>query len=118
MFVALVTATFLLPAPATAQLWLWEPAPAPAPAPAPDPTPPPPTRRPTAPPPTLPTGGNFINYIDKEPDWLLGKCEGDCDRDEVRLLFGDRQSYSQFFVLRLRMSHIYFILLFALLALF
>ena len=72
-----------LPAPATAQLWPWEPAPAPVPAPVP--TPRPPTRQPTPKPPTLPTGGNSLNYIDKEPEWLLGKCEGDCDRDEVSM---------------------------------
>lgn len=82
LLLLLAAASFSLK-PASAQFWPWEPAPAPAPAP--EPTPRPPTRRPTPLPPTLPTGGTFINHIDNEPDWLLGKCEGDCDKDEVRL---------------------------------
>ena len=77
----------LLAAPAAAQFeaaehdastswWQSEPAPGPAPTvPAPVPT---------VPPPTLPTGSNRLVYIDREPEWKLGKCEGDCDKDEVR----------------------------------
>ena len=77
----------LLAAPASAQFeaaehdastswWQSEPAPGPAPTvPAPVPT---------VPPPTLPTGSNRLVYIDREPEWKLGKCEGDCDKDEVR----------------------------------
>lgn len=52
--------------------------------PAPGPAPTVPVPVPTVPPPTLPTGSNRLVYIDREPDWKLGKCEGDCDKDEVR----------------------------------
>mmetsp|Transcript_33108 Transcript_33108/g.71650 ORF Transcript_33108/g.71650 Transcript_33108/m.71650 type:complete len:755 (+) Transcript_33108:240-2504(+) len=45
--------------------------------PNPEPTRPPPTR----PPPTLPTGGNNLQDRGDEPDWKLGRCEGDCDRN-------------------------------------
>ena len=84
----------LLAAPAAAQFeaaehdtstswWQSEPAPGPAPTvPGPAPTVPAPV--PTVPPPTLPTGSNRLVYIDREPEWKLGKCEGDCDKDEVR----------------------------------
>ena len=77
----------LLAAPAAAQFeaaehdtstswWQSEPAPGPAPTV--------PVPVPTVPPPTLPTGSNRLVYIDREPEWKLGKCEGDCDKDEVR----------------------------------
>ena len=52
--------------------------------PAPGPAPTVPAPVPTVPPPTLPTGSNRLVYIDREPEWKLGKCEGDCDKDEVR----------------------------------
>lgn len=48
--------------------------------PNPRPTPRPPTR----PPPTLPTGGDYLQFVDREPDFRLGRCEGDCDKDSVR----------------------------------
>ena len=79
----------LLAAPASAQFeaaehdtstswWLTQSEPAPGPAPTV------PVPVPTVPPPTLPTGSNRLVYIDREPEWKLGKCEGDCDKDEVR----------------------------------
>ena len=48
-----------------------------------------PVPRPTNPPPTLPTGGDYLRFVDREPDFRLGRCEGDCDKDSVRstLLF-------------------------------
>lgn len=48
--------------------------------PNPRPTPRPPTR----PPPTLPTGGDYLQFVEREPDFRLGRCEGDCDKDSVR----------------------------------
>ena len=85
----LLAALLLLPAPASAQVeaaepegrqhdsttWWGQPAPGPAPTV--------PVPVPTVPPPTLPTGSNRLVYIAREPEWKLGKCEGDCDKDEV-----------------------------------
>ena len=48
-----------------------------------------PVPRPTNPPPTLPTGGDYLQFVDREPNFRLGRCEGDCDKDSVRSrLFG------------------------------
>ena len=43
-----------------------------------------PAPRPTNPPPTLPTGSDYLEFVDKEPNFRLGRCEGDCDKDSVR----------------------------------
>ena len=43
-----------------------------------------PNLSPTRPPPTLPTGGDYLQFVDREPDFRLGRCEGDCDKDSVR----------------------------------
>ena len=43
-----------------------------------------PVPRPTNPPPTLPTGGDYLQFVDREPNFRLGRCEGDCDKDSVR----------------------------------
>ena len=80
---SLLAALLLLPIPASAQFeaaehdtsWWGQPAPGPAPTV--------PVPVPTVPPPTLPTGSNRLVYIAREPEWKLGKCEGDCDKDEV-----------------------------------
>ena len=43
-----------------------------------------PNLSPTRPPPTLPTGGDYLQFVEREPDFRLGRCEGDCDKDSVR----------------------------------
>lgn len=44
---------------------------------------PPPVSTPRPQRPTPPTGGNRLRNVDNEPDFQLGRCEGDCDNDKV-----------------------------------